>query len=145
MQKEEIFQVLNSNLSFFLATVEENEARVRAMMLYKADNSGIVFHTSPAKDVYKQIVGNPNVQMCFYDQTKNIQIRVRGKLELVDDDNFKAEISSHPSRAFMQNWKANCATEQEFFNMFSIFRLKNGKANVWTFETNNAPKEDIAL
>ena len=145
MQKDQIFQILNNNPVLFLATTEENEARVRGMMLYKADESGIVFHTGPAKDVYKQILNNPNVQMCFYDQSQNIQIRVRGMLELVEDETLKIEISNHPTRVFMQAWKANCATEQEFYEMFSVFRLKNGKANVWTFETNFAPKTDILL
>jgi len=145
MQKEQIFEVLNRNPVFFLATTEGTEARVRGMLLYKADDSGIVFHTGPGKDVYKQMINNPTVQMCFYDGEKNIQIRVRGELALVEDDSLKAEISSHPTRAFMQGWKAGCATEQEFYKMFSVFRLKNGKANVWTFEMNFAPKEDITL
>ena len=145
MQKEQIFEVINSNPVLFLATTEGTEARVRGMMLYKADDSGIVFHTGPAKDVYHQIMENPNVQMCFYDAEKGIQVRVRGTLEKLDDEALKEEISNHPTRVFMQSWKANCATEQDFYKMFSVFRLKNGKANVWTFETNFAPKEDITL
>ena len=31
-------------------------------------------------------------------------------------------------------------TMDEFYNMFSVFCLKNGLANVWTFATNFAPK-----
>lgn len=114
------------------------------MMLYKADENGIIFHTGPFKEVFKQIQKNPNVQMCFYDASQNIQIRIRGKLELIDSDSIKEEISSHPTRAFMQGWKAG-KTKDEFYKMFSVFRLKNGKANVWTFQTNFAPKEDIIL
>ena len=145
MNKEQIFEILNGNLTFFLATVDGNEPRVRGMMLYKANESGIIFHTGPHKDVFHQILKNPNVQMCFYDSAKNIQIRVRGVLEKIDDINVKEEISSHPTRAFMKGWKANCKTIDDFYNMFSVFRLKNGIANVWTFETNFTPKEDIAL
>jgi len=145
MQKEQIYEVLNKNPVFFLATAEGTQPRVRGMMLYKADESGIIFHTGPHKDVFHQIMKNPNVQMCFYDAEKNIQIRVRGFLEKIDDKDFKDEISNHPTRAFMKSWKQNCATEQDFYDMFSVFSLKNGKANVWTFETNFAPKEDIML
>lgn len=144
MKKEQIFEVINKNPVFFLSTVEDAEPRVRGMMLYKADETGIVFHSGPFKDVYKQIQKNPNVQMCFYDKEQNIQIRVRGKLEITDDEKLKEEISSHPTRVFMQGWKAG-KTKEEFYNMFSVFRLKNGKANVWTFQTNFAPKEDIIL
>ena len=145
MQKEQIFEVLNKNPVLFLATVEGTEPRVRGMLLYRADESGIIFHTGPHKDVYHQILKNPNVQMCFYDAAQNIQIRIRGALEKIDNISLKEEISSHPTRAFMQGWKANCATIDDFYNMFSVFCLKNGKANIWTFESNFAPKEDISL
>ena len=145
MQKEQIFELINSNPVIFLATVEDGDPRVRGMMLYKADGNGIVFHTGPHKDVYNQILAHPNVQMCFYDAQTNVQVRVRGTLEKIDDRAYKDEIASHPSRGFMQAWKAGAASEEEFYNMFSVFRLKGGLANVWTFETNFAPKEDIAL
>ena len=145
MNKQEIFDFLNDNLGFFLATVDGEEPRVRAMMLYNADEKGIVFHTGPFKEVYNQILKNPNVQLCFYNQQQNIQVRVRGRLEINDDIEFKKEIANHPTRVFMQGWKANCKTEEEFYNMFSVFRLKNGIANVWTFESNFKPKEDVVL
>ena len=64
MQKEQIFEIINKNPVIFLATIEGSEPRVRGMMLYKADESGIVFHTGPHKDVYHQLMKNPNVQMC---------------------------------------------------------------------------------
>ena len=145
MQKEQIFEFMNSNPAFFLATADGDKPYVRAMFLYKADESGIVFHTGPFKDVYRQIMDNPNVQICFYNQEQNMQIRVRGTLERSDDIALKEEISNHPTRKFMQAWKANCATQQDFYNMFSVFNLKNGIANVWTFESNFKPKEDIEL
>ena len=145
MKKEEIYEVINGAPVIFLATLDGDEPRVRGMMLYRADDDGIVFHTGPVKDVYHQIMKNPKVQMCFYDAEKGVQVRVRGALEKIDDKELKDEISNHPSRIFMQSWKADCATEQEFYDMFSVFRLKNGKANVWSFETNFAPKEDVLL
>jgi len=49
LQKSQIFDLLNKNLVFFLATVEGTEPRVRGMMLYRADESGIIFHTGPQK------------------------------------------------------------------------------------------------
>ena len=145
MQKKQIYETLNKNPAFFLATTEGTEPRVRGMLLYKADESGIVFHTGPHKDVYHQMLKNPNVELCFYDATQNIQVRVKGVVEMEDDIDLKKEISSHPTRVFMQGWRANCATEQDFYKMFSVFRLKNGTANVWTFQANFAPKEYIAI
>jgi len=145
MKKEQIFEFMNNNPAFFLATMDGSEPRVRAMFLYKASETGVVFHTGPFKDVYRQIMNNPKVQMCFYNYAQNIQVRVRGTLECCNDIALKQEIANHPSRKFMQAWKANCATEQDFYGMFSVFSLKNGLANVWTFASNFSPKEDILL
>jgi len=144
MQPEQIFDILNNNPTFHLATVDGDQPRVRGMLLYKADKSGIVFHTGPFKDLYRQIQKNPKVEMCFFDNANGVQVRVRGKLELVEDDKLKEEIVNHPSRAFLQGMKAG-KTQEEFFKIVSVFRLKNGKANIWTFETNFGPKEDIDL
>ncbi|MCL2677796.1 MAG: pyridoxamine 5'-phosphate oxidase family protein [Clostridiales bacterium] len=145
MNKQEIFGFCNDNPAFFLATAEGEEPRVRAMLLYKADEDGFVFHTGPFKEVYQQIMQNPHVQLCFYNPQQNLQIRVRGKLEMTNDRALKEEIANHPTRVFMQGWRAACATEEDFYNMFSVFRLKGGLANVWTFESNFKPKEDTAL
>ena len=144
MTKEQVFELMNSNLGFFLATVENGEPRVRGMMLYKADETGIVFHTGSFKDVYKQIIANPKVQMCFNDMAKGIQVRVRGVLEEVMDTNLKDEISNHPTRAFLKKLRENSPID-EFYNSIRVFRMKNGIANVWTFDTNFAPKVDIQL
>jgi len=145
MQKQEIFDFINSNPVLYIATAEGDQPCVRAIALYKADESGILFHTGPVKDFYRQLVANPNVQICVYNQEQNIQVRVRGKVERVEDIALKDEIANHPSRTFMQKWKANCANPEDFYQMFSVFRLSDGIANVWTFESNFAPKQDVAL
>jgi uncharacterized pyridoxamine 5'-phosphate oxidase family protein len=144
MTKEQIFDLLNSNLAFYLATVENGEPRVRGMMLYKADETGIVFHTGNFKDVYRQIIANPNVQMCFNDAKTGVQVRVRGVLEEVMDKGLKDEISNHPTRTFLKKLREN-STVEDFYNSIRVFRMKNGLANIWTFDTNSAPKEDIQL
>ena len=144
MTKEQIFDLLNRNLVFHLATIENREPRVRAMMLYKADETGIVFHTGNFKDVYKQIIANPNVQMCFNDPNAGIQVRVRGVLKEVIDRDFKEEIVNHPSRAFLKKLRENSDIDT-FFNNIRVFRMKNGIADVWTFDTNSATKDEIRL
>lgn len=145
MEKDQIYEIMRNNPVIYLATIDKDQPRVRAILLYKADDAGIIFHTGPIKEVHQQLLDNPNVQLCFYDHAQNIQIRVRGAVELVEDDNLKEEISNHPTRIFMNSWRENCNTLEEFYGMFSIFRLKNGIANVWTFESNFALKEDIQL
>ncbi len=144
MTKEEIFELMNNNPAFHLATVADDQPRVRAMLLYKADETGIIFHSGTMKDVYKQISNNPKVELCFNDLTQNIQLRVSGKLEIVDDINLKNEITAHPSRGFLRSWKESGAMP-DFYNTLAVFRLKNGLANIWTMDRNFAPKENIQL
>ncbi len=144
MTKEQIFDLLNANPTFHLATVEGGEPRVRGMKLYKADRTGIVFHTGSSKDVYKQLKADPHAQMCFNDPSSGVQVRVRGLLEEVMDTALKDEIASHPSRAFLKKLR-EASTAENFYDSVRVFRMKNGLANVWTFDTNFAPKEDIAL
>lgn len=144
MNKEEIFALMNSNPVFYLATVEDDQPRVRGMLLYRADENGIIFHTGTMKDVYKQIMKNPKVELCFNDFKTGVQLRVSGTLELVDDRSLKDEITAHPTRLFLKRWKENGAMA-DFYNDLAVFRLGNGIANTWTMERNFAPKENINL
>ena len=138
MVKEEIFQLMNENPVFHLATMEDDQPRVRGMLLFKADEEGIIFHTASTKDVFKQIMKNPKVELCF--QGNGRQVRVAGVLELVNDENLRNEIFNHPSRLFLRTWKENGIDV-----LLQIFRLKNGTAVEWTMETNFAEKKPIEL
>lgn len=144
MTRDEIFTLLNANPAFHLATVDNGQPRCRGMFLYKADENGIVFHTGAFKDVFRQITANPQVELCFNDFQKNVQVRVSGTLQEVNDNAFKDEICAHPSRAFLKPWRESGPLEN-FYQSFRVFRLKHGQAVTWSFETNFAPKTPIAL
>lgn len=144
MTGQEIIDLINKNPVIHLATVEGDQPRVRGMLLYKADESGIVFHSGTMKDVYRQVVNNPKVELCFNDFNNGVQVRISGKLEIVEDNNLKDEIAEHPSRGFLKGWLASIS-RQEFYESFVVFRLKNGTATTWTMETNFAPKEYVQL
>lgn len=142
MIREEIFELMKKNPAFFLATVEDNQPRVRGMLLYNADENGIVFHSGTMKDLYGQVVKNPKVELCF--NGNGTQVRVSGELEIVDDITMKDEISEHPSRKFLKPWKEN-GELKDFYNTFVVFRLNNGIATTWNIEKNFAPKDRIQL
>jgi len=142
MTKAQIFELMTKNPAFFLATIDGDKPRVRGMMLYRADGKGIIFHSGAYKDLYKQVLANPNVELCFNDMAGGVQVRVSGKLEIADDMALKEEIVNHPSRAFLQAQKNG---DPNFFKSFIVFKLKGGEAVVWTRQTNFAPKEIIKL
>lgn len=138
MTKEYLFQIMNENPVFHLATMDGDQPRVRGMLLFRADEEGIIFHTASTKDVYAQILANPKAEICF--QGQGIQIRVTGILEQVKDEKLKEEIFAHPTRKFLQAWK-----EQGIDGLLQIFCLRNGTAVTWTMETNFAKKAPIQL
>lgn len=141
MTKQEILDAINQNPVFYLATLDGDQPRVRGMLLYKADDYGIVFHTGTMRDLYKQLSENKKAELCF--NCGNAQIRISGELEEIDDNDFKDEIAAHPSRSFL-TWKNNISLE-EFHRVFVVYTLKNGTATIWTMEKNLEPKEIVQL
>ncbi len=140
MNKKEIFEFLNANPVFHLGTIDGDRPRVRGMLMYSADESGIVFHTGKMRDLHKQLTQNPNVEMSFNNgSTENlIQIRVSGAVELVEDLELKKEIVR--KREFLMP-----LVEQMGYDFLAVYRLKNGTASIWTMRTNLAPKELVKL
>ena len=49
MEEQKIYELINENLGFYLATMDGDQPRVRGMMLFRADKNGIVFHTASTK------------------------------------------------------------------------------------------------
>ena len=138
MTTQEIFQLMNENPVFHLATADGDQPRVRGMLLFRADENGIIFHTASTKDLYKQIMENPKAEMCF--SGNGVQVRVTGILEQVFDEHLKEEIFAHPSRAFLQAWKDNGID-----NLLQIFVMKNCSAVTWTMESNFDEKKPIHI
>ncbi len=146
MTKQEIFQLMTGIGTFHLATADNGgKPHVRGMMLYTAGEDGIVFHTGAFKDVYKQIAGNPNVELCFNDPKTGTQVRVAGVLTEITDIAKKREIMDHPSRAFLQGWR-QAVGEPGIWNQFKVYALQHGKAECWDFSQNTVyPKPVVML
>lgn len=129
MTKQEMLQLMNGNPVFHLATVEGDQPRVRGMLLYRAGEDGIIFHTASTKDLSAQIKENPRAELCF--QSGGVQLRVAGTLQQVVDEALQAEIYSHPSRGFLREWqRLGVETNLE------IYIMKHGIATEWTMERN---------
>jgi pyridoxamine 5'-phosphate oxidase len=140
MDRNEIFALINQNQACHLATSENNVPHVRGVLVYRADENGIIFHTGKFKDLYNQLIANPRVEFCFtnHDMQNLIQIRISGKVELVEDMALKKEIVE--KRDFLKPW-----VKEQGYEGLAVFCLKNGKATVWTMATNFSPKTFIHL
>lgn len=90
------------------------------------------------RDIYIQIKENPLVKLCFYNTPENKQIRVTGKVEFSDDIQLKDKI--------VEKFQFLKPVVEEFgYKVISPFYVKNGKAVVWTAESNLEPKTFIDL
>jgi len=138
MDKKAVLTFLSSNPIFALATSENSAPHVRFMMLYRADESGILFHTGESKDLHRQLTGNAQVEMCFYSQKDMMQVRVTGTAELVEDIELKKQIVR--DRPFLQKW-----VDAKGYDSLCVYRVEDGKACAWTMSTNFADKQYIQL
>jgi pyridoxamine 5'-phosphate oxidase len=138
MTKTEILEFINANPTCYFATSEKNKPHVRGMRMYRADGKGIIFQTSDVKDLYKQLKENPYVELCFFSNEKNIQIRISGKATFVNDLDLKKEIVG--KRPFLKP-----LAEKKGFDMIVVLRIVDCVAHLWTMETNFLPKEYINL
>jgi len=138
MTKEEIFEFVRKNPVFSLATSEENRPHVRCIMLYRADENGIIFNTGENKDVHRQLSANPQVELCFYNPEENRQVRIEGTVEVLEDLELKKQVvKDYP---FLKEW-----VDREGYDVLIVYCLKSGRAVTWTMETNFKPKEYIQL
>ena len=132
MNREQILGFLNANPVCYLATCEGSQPRVRGMMMYRADSSGLIFHTGKFKALSKQLLANKQVEVCF--NSKDAQVRVAGVVEIVEDMSLKKEIVE--ARPFMKPW-----IEKHGYDLLVVFRVTQCKATVWTMATNLEPTQ----
>jgi uncharacterized pyridoxamine 5'-phosphate oxidase family protein len=121
MDKKEIMEFITKNPVAYMATVEGKKPHVRAMGTYSADEKGIIFSMQTPKDVYKQLVKNPETELCYY--ANGIQVRVNGKMQEVKDLDLKKAIAE--KRAFYKP-----GIDKHGWDYVGVFILKNGKATI---------------
>lgn len=138
MTRDETLAFLNANPICYLATVDDGKPRVRGMMLFKADEEGILFHSDGMKDMIKQIQACPHLELCVFNQQENIQVRVSGIAEFIDDLAVKQAMVAE--RPFLQP-----IVERTGYDLFIVFRMTNCEATVWTMADNLAPKHWVRL
>lgn len=138
MTRQEVFEFIRKNPVFALATSDENVPHVREMMLYRADENGIIFTTGENKDVHKQLSANPQAEMCFYSADQGRQVRISGTVEALEDLELKKQVvKDYP---FLKDW-----VDREGYDVLIVYCLKNARATAWTMETNFQPKEYTQL
>lgn len=138
MDKGYFYKFIRDHPIAHMATIHNGRPHLRAMLAYRADEEGVIFHTAKSKELYKQLVASPQVELCFNDYGANVQVRVSGDVEFDESLELKKEIEA--ARERLQPWIHHVG-----YDMLAIIRLKNGLAHVWMPEITFMPKRYVRL
>lgn len=121
----EVINFLSEAGTFYLATVDGNEPKVRPFGLAIEHEGKIYFGTSNEKDVYKQLQVNPNFEVSTTDKD-NRWIRLKGKAVFENNLTVKAKAFE-----ILPNLKAlyNSADNP----IFEVFYVSEGEASIYSF------------
>lgn len=106
VKKEEtmqsVYEFIKSCNTYYLATVENGQPRVRPFGTINIFNGKLYIQTGKSKNVSKQIAANPKVELCCFDGKR--WLRLAG--ELVNDDSVEAKksmLDNYPNLRSMYN------------------------------------------
>lgn len=120
---ERVVKFLKDAQVYYLATVEEDQPRVRPFGTAHIFEGKLYIQTGKVKDVSKQLLANPKAEVCAFKEGE--WIRIAG--ELVEDDRVEARqsmLDEYPSLQGM--YAADDGNTQ-------VFYFKNAVATISSF------------
>jgi|WetSurMetagenome_2_1015567.scaffolds.fasta_scaffold00262_27 pyridoxamine 5'-phosphate oxidase len=126
MTRNEILDFVRKNTTSWMATVEDGEPRVRGMDTPVVDEKGLTFCTGTSKPVSRQLLANPSVELCYFDSSTGVQMRLRGRMEKLDDEQLKRHIVE-TRFTFLKP-----VVESHGWETLTLFRLPGGRGSLWS-------------
>lgn len=120
---ERVYEFLKSAGTYYLATVEGDQPRVRPFGTVNVFDGRLYIQTGKVKSVSKQVIANPKAEICAFKD--GAWIRVAG--ELIEDDSVEAKksmLDAYPELRHMYN---------ENDENTQVFYFKNATATVSSF------------
>ena len=120
---QEVYEFLKACGTYYLATVEGDQPRVRPFGTIDIFEDKLYIQTGKVKDVSKEMQANPKVEICAFDGQK--WIRVAG--EVVRDDRVEPKkhmLDSYPNLQAL--YRANDDNTE-------VLYLKNATATIYSF------------
>jgi len=77
---------------------------VRMVLLKHADAKGFVFYTNLESAKGRELLANPNAALCFHWKTRRRQVRVRGPVSKVSDEEADAYFATRPKDSQIGAW-----------------------------------------
>ena len=120
---QEVYDFLKKAGTYYLATLEGDQPRVRPFGTIDIFEGRLYIQTGLKKDVAKQMLTHPKVELCAFDAGKWIRVTA----EAVLDENIEAQkhmLDAHPElKGMYQPGDGNTA----------VFALENGTAVIASF------------
>ncbi|MBR4446137.1 MAG: pyridoxamine 5'-phosphate oxidase family protein [Solobacterium sp.] len=127
---ERVCEFLKEAGTYYLATVEGDQPRVRPFGTVHIFEGKLYFQTGLVKDVAKQMAANPKVEICAFHKGQWLRIAA----EAVYDERIEAQTSMLDAYPSLQNmYKAGDGNT-------AVYWLKNAKA---TFSSFTAAPETV--
>lgn len=96
---------INDPNAVAVATVDENGLpNVRMVLLKDFDTRGFVFYTNFESQKGQEILGQKKAAMCFHWKSLRRQVRLRGEVEVVSDEEADSYFRSRPLGSRIGAW-----------------------------------------
>ena len=120
---QEVYEFLKACGTYYLATVEGDQPRVRPFGTIDIFEDKLYIQTGKVKDVSKEMQANPKVEICAFDGQK--WIRVAG--EVVRDDRVE------PKKHMLDIYPNLQALYRADDDNTEVLYLKNATATIYSF------------
>lgn len=124
----EIYEFLKSCGTYYLATVEGGQPRVRPFGTIDIFDGKLTIQTGKRKDVSRQMHANPKIEICAFENGKWIRVEATVK------EDARVEAQAHMLDAYPELKAMYAAGDGNT----EIFALESGKATIFAF--GGAPK-----
>ena len=126
MDFKEYVQFANDNPLCYIATVDGDQPRVRAVVMWFADETGFYFQAQSVKAMCKQLEKNPKMEAYYHTKDYSRIMRVSGKVKFVDDPSMRARCIEE--RPFVKDFGITDPSNP----LLAVFHLYTGEAYFWT-------------
>ena len=78
---DEVLEFLKKNKTYYVGTVDGDQPEIRPFGTVLKYNDKLYIQTGMVKDCYKQMVANPKITICCFDQEAGIWLRLNATAE----------------------------------------------------------------
>lgn len=130
MDLKEYAQFANDNPTCYLATVDGDQPRVRAIGMWFADETGFYFQSQTTKAIVKQLEKNNKLEAYFCTRDFSKAMRVSGKVKFIDDVALRTRCFEE--RPNVKKYGVTGPSDP----LLAVLHLYTGEAYFWTMADN---------